>query len=84
MGKHVESDKVTLSKLKAAIPAHCFQASWSKSLFYMGRDVSMLLTFGYLAYNYIPLIDNVLLRGAAWAFYGCLQGLVFTGLWVSF
>ena len=34
------------------------------------------------AYTFVPQIENNLLRYAAWAAYGYVQGLAFTGLWV--
>ena len=35
------------------------------------------------AFNFIPLIQNPLIRYSVWALYGWVQGLVMTGIWVS-
>ena len=35
------------------------------------------------AFNFIPLVQNPLIRYSVWALYGWVQGLVMTGIWVS-
>jgi len=73
---------VTIDDLKKAIPAHCFQPSYFWSFFYLLRDIASGLGFAYLAYKYIPLLPHPALKFAAWGFYGWVNGLVFTGIWV--
>lgn len=74
---------VTIDDLKRAIPAHCFNRSYSKSLFYLFRDFIAVAIFGSVAWYFIPHIQYTPARYVAWIAYGYVQGLVFTGLWVA-
>jgi hypothetical protein len=74
---------VTIDDLKRAIPAYCFKPSYIKSLFFLLRDILVIGAFGTAAWFYIPQIQNTPARYAAWVFYGYMQGLAFTGFWVS-
>lgn len=51
-------------------------------MWYLFRDLMVSGCLIAAAYTYIPRIQNNLLRYAAWAVYGYVQGLAFTGLWV--
>ena len=75
---------VTVDDLKKAIPGHCFKPSYLTSFFYLFRDFVVVTTFGWIAWTYIPHIEYAIARSAAWVFYGYMQGLAFTGLWVSY
>jgi hypothetical protein len=74
---------VTIDDLKRAIPPYCFRPSYLKSLGFLSRDILVIGTFGAVAWLYIPEIQYTPVRYAAWIFYGYMQGLAFTGLWVS-
>jgi hypothetical protein len=74
---------VTIDDLKRAIPAYCFRPSYLKSLGFLFRDILVMGAFGAVAWFYIPEIQYAPVRYAAWLFYGYMQGLAFTGLWVS-
>jgi hypothetical protein len=73
---------VTVDELKRVIPSHCFKSSYGLSLFYLFRDFVAVAAIAYVAWAYIPGIQMPIARYAAWAIYGYIQGLVFTGLWV--
>ncbi|CAI7669411.1 unnamed protein product [Penicillium bialowiezense] len=76
-----DSDGLTLSEIRRAIPAHCFRRSHMISFGYLARDILYVsaLVFGALQ---IPSIQNVVLRTLGWVVYGFLQGLVVTGIWI--
>lgn len=75
--------KVTVQDLRNAVPEHCFKPSYTKSLGYLVRDLVISGTLILAALYLIPLMENPWARYAAWAGYGYVQGLAFTGLWVS-
>lgn len=72
----------TIKDILSAIPKHCYERPLLKSLFYVARDIFMLVSFGLIANNFIPLIGSKALRFAAWSAYVWVQGLVCTGIWV--
>jgi omega-6 fatty acid desaturase (delta-12 desaturase) len=74
---------VTIDDLKRAIPAYCFKPTYTKSLFFLVRDLLVISAFGTLAWSYIPQIQSTPARYVAWIVYGYMQGLAFTGFWVS-
>ncbi|SLM38213.1 delta-12 fatty acid desaturase [Lasallia pustulata] len=76
------NSKVTVEDLRRAIPAHCFKPTYRQSLWYLFRDLMVSGSLMAAAYTFVPQIENNLLRYAAWATYGYVQGLAFTGLWV--
>lgn len=43
----------------------------------------MAAVVGWAAYEWIPMLEYPGLRYLAWAGYGYLQGLIWTGLWVG-
>ncbi|KAL3487812.1 fatty acid desaturase-domain-containing protein [Aspergillus germanicus] len=71
----------SIATLRKAIPSHCFVPSWSRSFFYLFRNVISCLILGFAALH-IPLIESNSARLACWMAYGILQGLVCTGLWI--
>ena len=79
--QHVNA-QTDVKALRRSIPAHCFKPSYTTSLYYILRDIFLAGAFALTAYKYIPLIEDTTLRWLAWAFYGWIQGLFFTGLWV--
>ena len=74
---------LTVDDLRRAIPEHCFKPSNLRSSFYLLRDFASVALFAWLAYTLIPLISYPPLRWPAWILYGWVQGLAFTGIWVS-
>jgi fatty acid desaturase len=50
----------------------------------MARDIAMAAGVMVIGYTFIPKIENLALRSLAWLAYGYLEGLIMTGLWVSF
>lgn len=81
-GNEFELPTFTMKEIHDAIPPHCFKPSTLRSMAYVVRDFAYMSTLVYLALTYIPMIPNYYARGAAWAVYGTLQGLVFTGVWI--
>ncbi|KAK4107710.1 bifunctional D12/D15 fatty acid desaturase [Canariomyces notabilis] len=71
-----------IQTIRDAIPAHCFVPSTWRSLGYVARDVAMTVGLGWAAMTYIPQIDSLAWRTAAWIVYGYVQGLVCTGIWI--
>ncbi|KAA6414700.1 MAG: delta(12) fatty acid desaturase [Lasallia pustulata] len=76
------NSKVTVEDLRREIPAHCFKSTYRQSLWYLFRDLMVSGSLMAAAYTFVSQIENNLLRHAAWATYGYVQGLAFTGLWV--
>lgn len=70
----------TLSDVRRAIPAHCFEHSLFWSFFYLFRDFTMaaVLFYGATFLNNLP----VALQIVAWPLYWFAQGVVLTGVWV--
>jgi omega-6 fatty acid desaturase (delta-12 desaturase) len=81
-GNVFELPTFTMKQIHDSIPAHCFKPSTLRSMAYVVRDFFYMSVLAYVAVTYIPLLPNIYLRGAAWALYTTLQGLVFTGVWI--
>ncbi|TGO51453.1 hypothetical protein BCON_0161g00260 [Botryotinia convoluta] len=73
---------VGVKELKNSIPLHCFKPSPKRSLLWLLHDVFLAALLSIVAGHYIPQIEGSMLRWVLWAFYGWLQGLIFTGIWV--
>jgi len=71
-----------IQTIRDAIPPHCFEPPVFRSLGYVVRDLTLAFSLGWAAFTYIPQIQDSIWRGAAWAVYGYLQGLVLTGVWI--
>ncbi|KAK7184481.1 fatty acid desaturase [Paraphaeosphaeria sporulosa] len=76
------NSKVDIKQLRDKIPPHCFQPSYTKSIYYLSRDIMLAAVLGTVAHTGIPSLPSVYLRTIAWISYGYLQGLVLAGLWV--
>ncbi|KAL9055330.1 MAG: hypothetical protein Q9162_003637 [Coniocarpon cinnabarinum] len=73
---------VDIQQLRKAIPTHCFRPSYTTSLYYLCRDLLAAASIAWIAHTNIPHIPDPTLRLIAWAVYGWLEGLVFTGIWI--
>jgi len=86
----VERPPFTVSQIRQAIPAHCFQRSYLRSFAHLIFDVSVMVSLFYLCRLIEPSITDAeygprlgaVLRGALWVVYWAVQGCVMTGLWV--
>ncbi|QDS69532.1 hypothetical protein FKW77_007591 [Venturia effusa] len=73
---------VTISRLREAIPKHCFDRSATKSIAYLARDLILIAILAWSAFTVIPTIQSNWARFVLWQIYGFVQGLVGTGLWI--
>ncbi|GJT85654.1 delta(12) fatty acid desaturase-like protein [Tanacetum coccineum] len=71
----------SLSDLKKAIPAHCFERSVIRSSYYVVHDLIVTYVFYFLENTYIPLLPTPLAY-VAWPVYWFCQASILTGLWV--
>jgi len=78
----LEPPKFTLTDIKNAIPAHCFQRNLLTSLSHLASDLAIIAVLGYLS----SWIGNPALPSwssyVLWPAYWYAQGAVFTGVWV--
>ncbi|CAN8072205.1 unnamed protein product [Agarophyton chilense] len=78
---------LTIRKIRAAVPAHCFERSLLTSLKHLALDMLMIAALGLLI-HYIDTnaLETGLLRTLvsiiAWPTYWWWQGAVMTGMWV--
>ena len=83
-GNDFQIPDFTVKQIRDAIPAHCYERSAAKGLYYVARDIVSLATTFYL-FNQFLTPENVpstAARAALWAVYTFVQGLFGTGLWV--
>jgi omega-6 fatty acid desaturase (delta-12 desaturase) len=78
----IDPPKFTLSQIKKAIPAHCFERNLWTSLSHLASDLATIAVLGYAA-SYIghpalPAWASYFL----WPAYWYAQGAVMTGVWV--
>ncbi|CAG98110.1 uncharacterized protein KLLA0_F07095g [Kluyveromyces lactis] len=75
----------TIKDILSAIPPECYNRKLAVSLYYVFRDIAIMAGIGYFAnvfaYPYVKDL-HVAARFVYWAFYGYVQGLFGTGLWV--
>ncbi|KAK6458318.1 oleate delta-12 desaturase [Scheffersomyces xylosifermentans] len=81
-GNEFKVPDYTIKDILSAIPSHCYERRLLESLYYVFRDIAVMVTLGYVANNYIQFLPNQVLRVAAWAGYIWAQGLLGTGIWV--
>jgi len=83
-GNEFELPDFTIKQIRDAIPAHCFERSAAKGLYYVFRDIVLLSTTFYLFHNYVTpeTIPSTPVRAVLWGVYTFMQGLFATGLWV--
>jgi fatty acid desaturase len=70
----------TMKEIYAAIPEHCLHPSTFWSVFYVLRDVAMILALFYAA-TFIEYVPEKWMRNLLWVSYSIVQGFVFTGIW---
>ncbi|KAF2186603.1 delta-12 fatty acid desaturas-like protein [Zopfia rhizophila CBS 207.26] len=73
---------VSIQTLRNAIPAHCFKPLYRWGLWYLFRDVALMMGVMASAYHLIPMINSSIVRFVIWILYGYLEGLIMTGIWV--
>ncbi|KAK3690080.1 fatty acid desaturase-domain-containing protein [Podospora appendiculata] len=83
-GNEFEVPDFTIKDIRDAIPKHCFERSYVKSMSYVFRDMFLLATTFLLFHNYNTpeVIPSTPVRAALWGVYAFAQGLFGTGLWV--
>ncbi|CAI5760769.1 unnamed protein product [Candida verbasci] len=81
-GNKFEVPDFTIKEILQVIPSECYKRNLITSFYYVFRDIALILTVGYFANSYIPLIDSQIIRGCLWASYSFIQGLFLTGIWV--
>jgi len=83
-GNEFQVPDFTIKDIRDAIPKHCYERSYVKSMSYVFRDMILLGTTFYLYYNYVTpeVIPSKPVRALLWAFYTFAQGLFGTGIWV--
>ncbi|KAK1829321.1 fatty acid desaturase-domain-containing protein [Podospora conica] len=83
-GNEFEVPDYTIKDIRDAIPKHCFERSYVKSMSYVFRDMIYLAVTFYLWHNYVTpeFIPSKPARVVLWGVYTFLQGLFGTGLWV--
>lgn len=83
-GNEFELPDFTIKQIRDAIPAHCFQRSGLKGLYYVFRDLVCLGTTFCLFHNFVTpeYIPSTPVRTGLWALYTFVQGLFGTGIWV--
>lgn len=80
----------TIKDILSVIPKHCYERSLVRSLGYVVRDITMMVTISYLGHSYIPKVDfgadnettSTMVRGGLWALQSYLIGLFGFGLWI--
>ena len=73
----------TISDIRSAIPAHCFERSALKSGSYLVRDLAVFSVL-FVAMRYVSALSSVtpLFLSLAWLAYWVLAGMTLTGVWV--
>lgn len=74
----------TIKQIRDAIPAHCFERSAARGLWYVARDIVSLAVTFHLFNTYLTPenVPSTPVRAALWGVYTFVQGLFATGLWV--
>ncbi|KAK3321938.1 delta-12 acyl-CoA desaturase [Apodospora peruviana] len=83
-GNEFEVPDFTIKDIRDAIPKHCFERSYVKSMSYVFRDMLCLAVTFTLFHNFNTpeVVPFKAARFALWGVYAFLQGLFGTGLWV--
>lgn len=83
-GNEFQLPDFTIKQIRDAIPAHCFERSAARGLWYVARDIVSLAVTFYLFNTYLTPenVSSTPFRAALWGVYTFVQGLFGTGLWV--
>ncbi|KAK4100444.1 delta-12 acyl-CoA desaturase [Parathielavia hyrcaniae] len=83
-GNEFKVPDFTIKDIRDAIPKHCFERSYVRSLGYVARDMVLLATTFFLWNKFVTpeYVPSQPLRVVLWGVYTFLQGLFGTGLWV--
>lgn len=83
-GNEFEVPDYTIKEIRDAIPKHCYERSYVKSMSYVFRDMIYLAVTFVIWHNFVTpeYIPSKPLRVVLWGIYTFLQGLFGTGLWV--
>ena len=83
-GNEFQVPDYTIKDIRDAIPKHCYERSYVKSMSYVFRDMFYLAVTFTIWYNFVTpeYIPSKPVRGVLWAVYSVLQGLFATGIWV--
>lgn len=79
--------RYTMKDLLGAVPAHCFERSAARSLYFVARDVAMIAGLAFAtswieaAFGAHGLVkESEVLKWSCWVVYWMVQGVVFLGL----
>lgn len=83
-GNDFQIPDFTIKQIRDAIPAHCFERSAAKGLYYVARDFTSLAVTFYLFNRFLTPenVPSTAARAALWGVYTFVQGLFGTGMWV--
>ncbi|KAK0625488.1 bifunctional delta12/omega3 fatty acid desaturase [Bombardia bombarda] len=83
-GNEFKVPDFTIKDIRDAIPKHCYERSYVRSMAYVFRDMVLLaVTFvAFHNYNTPEFVPSTPVRGLLWGVYAFMQGLFGTGLWV--
>lgn len=83
-GNEFQFPDFTIKQIRDAIPAHCFERSAARGLWYVARDIVSLAVTFHLFNTYLTSenVPSTPVRAALWGIYTFVQGLFATGLWV--
>ena len=76
-----------IGEIKAAIPKHCFERSYLKSLYFTARDTAWAVGFVYATSKVLSTEipsepAEIALWALGWAFYACGMGTIMFGPWI--
>ncbi|KAK6464870.1 fatty acid desaturase-domain-containing protein [Scheffersomyces coipomensis] len=82
-GNEFKVPDYSIKDILKAIPPHCYERRLIESFYYVFRDIFCMVSLGYVANTFIPIIStNNYVKFALWAGYVWMQGLLGTGIWV--
>ncbi|KXT05597.1 hypothetical protein AC579_1054 [Pseudocercospora musae] len=75
-------DRISLQRLRGAIPETCFRPHVCRSAAHILADLLLAGGLAVAAHEVVACVSSRSLRILLWILYGYSQGLVFTGIWV--
>lgn len=82
MAQPICRPQFTLTELRNALPAHCFQRSMVKSFGYLALDIVLIFSLLSCAYAAFEQQSSPVYSQLVYPVYWFLQGSIFFGLWV--